>query len=103
MLVRIDALPERGPRLAEGRQRLAEWLAVAGTPLPVVFQSDGQTQVTVYKVGKLGRFLQRELPLLPGTYTVVGSRDGYRDVRRSITVVTGQTLEPISIRCEEPL
>ena len=43
------------------------------------------------------------LELAPGSYTVVGTRPGYRDVRREINVVPGATLEPVVIRCEEKI
>ena len=40
----------------------------------------------------------------PGTYTVVGSRPGYRDVRRTLTVLPGSGLAAaLDIRCEEPV
>jgi hypothetical protein len=32
---------------------------------------------------------------------VLGSRDGYRDVRREITVTAGQSVLNIDIHCEE--
>ena len=103
LLARIARLSSPSPRMAQRAESLAKWLNIAETPVDVKFRSDGQTQVAVYKVGKLGSFLQRELPLLPGTYTVVGSRDGYRDVRRSITIKPGQAPEPFLIQCGEPL
>ena len=40
----------------------------------------------VYKVARLGRFDQRELTLRPGTYTAVGTRRGFRDVRHEFKV-----------------
>jgi hypothetical protein len=39
--------------------------------------------------------------LKPGTYIVTGSRDGYRDVRREISVTPGQTVINLEIHCEE--
>jgi len=39
------------------------------------------TDVSIYKVGKLGNFTETELTLRPGIYVAVGSRPGYRDVR----------------------
>jgi hypothetical protein len=65
--------------------------------------SDGETQVTVFRVGRLGSFERRELELRPGTYTVMGSRVGYRDVRIDFRVAPEIELEPIVVRCEEPI
>ena len=39
--------------------------------------------------------------LVPGSYTVVGTRPGYRDVRREINVRPGAAAEPVVIRCED--
>jgi hypothetical protein len=40
--------------------------------------------------------------LKPGRYTVIGSREGYRDVRRDISVSPGQT-QTISVSCYDPI
>ncbi|MEJ2602029.1 MAG: protein kinase [Gammaproteobacteria bacterium] len=98
-LAKMDA----GPRLESQRRELARLLKRAATPLPVEFVSDGETQVTVFRVGRLGTFEQRELELRPGTYTVMGSRLGYRDVRFDFRVAPEIDIEPIVVRCEEPI
>ena len=92
-----------GPRLGEQVEALDRLLRLAATPLPVRLQSDEQTEVTLYRVGRLGQFLVRELELRPGAYTVVGSRPGYRDVRRTFMVLPGQPLDPIRVECVEPI
>jgi hypothetical protein len=100
-LERAKAIANPGPVLQGQISKLSEWLARANAPVAVALQSDNQTQVTIYRVGVLGAFDQRSLELVPGTYTVVGTRPGYRDVRRQINVVPGAPLEPIVIRCED--
>ena len=92
-----------GPRLASQRRELARLLKRAATPLEVEFVSDGETEVTVFRVGRLGTFERRELELRPGTYTVMGTRVGYRDVRIDFRVAPEIELEPIVVRCEEPI
>jgi hypothetical protein len=52
-------------------------------------------------VGRFGRFAQKELTLVPGSYTVVGSRSGFRDTRRALRVEAGKAMGPVSIRCTE--
>ncbi|MGB0721909.1 MAG: hypothetical protein ACPGU7_05875 [Gammaproteobacteria bacterium] len=69
----------------------------------VVLRSDGQTDVTVYHVARLGRFETHTLELRPGTYTVVGTRDGYRDVRRVIKLLPGQQVPPVFLACTEAI
>jgi len=75
----------------------------ATTPVRVVLESDGMTSVDVYKVGRLGSFESKELALLPGTYTVVGHRDGYKDIRVKLEVT--EEAEPVhaSVICREKI
>jgi hypothetical protein len=40
------------------------------------------------------------LSLRPGTYTVVGTRDGYQDVRKKIIIKPGQGPVRIAVKCE---
>lgn len=102
-LQRAAAINPAGPVLARQTQTLTEWLARADVPVHVALQSDNLTQVVIYRIGALGAFEQRSLELAPGSYTVVGTRPGYRDVRREINVMPGATLEPVVIRCEEKI
>jgi hypothetical protein len=72
-------------------------------PVRVALVSNSQTEVVVYKVGRVGVFDRREIELLPGTYTVVGTRVGFRDVRREFTVQPGKSAPTLDIRCEDPI
>ncbi|MBL8201264.1 MAG: protein kinase [Chromatiales bacterium] len=92
-----------GPVLAGQVARLKALIAAAATPVPVQFESDNLTSVVIFKVGPLGTFTSRTVELRPGAYVVVGTRDGYRDVRRSVRVEAGGGGSPISVRCEEPI
>jgi hypothetical protein len=71
--------------------------------LTVELTSDELTEVTVYRVGQLGTFASKAVQVRPGTYTAVGSRNGYRDVRATFTVLPGQALPPIRVVCTEPI
>jgi tetratricopeptide (TPR) repeat protein len=95
------ALP--GDELARKRTALEQALQASRTPVHVTLESDNITNVVLHQVDQLGRFTVRELDLRPGTYTAVGTREGYRDVRRSFTVVAGQAPQPVVIRCEEKI
>lgn len=100
-LARAKAVQNPGPVLQKQIATLGDWLARAEVPVSVSLRSDNQTQVTIYRVGSLGTFEQRSLELVPGRYTLVGTRPGYRDVRRQIDVLPGASPEPIVIRCED--
>src|SRR5690606_10964588 len=78
-------------------------ISLASTPVTVNLRSDGLTEVTLYRVGELGAFDARQLELRPGNYTALGSRKGYRDVRKTFTVLPGREPEPISVICVEPI
>jgi hypothetical protein len=103
LLASLGATPSDQPRLAEKLERLRLAVEEAATPLPVTLRSDGETEVVIYHVGRLGRFQSRRLELRPGNYTAVGSRPGYRDVRRVFSVRPGEPPPPVQLRCEEPV
>jgi tetratricopeptide (TPR) repeat protein len=94
------SLEPRGPRFNARMDQLKALVDVYRTPARVMFESDNFTEVAVYKVGKLGRFTTHELSLRPGQYTVVGTRDGYKDVRRNIIVKPGQKALRIAVICK---
>ena len=90
----------RGKKLDARIRKLDQMIRIARTPIKITIESDNLTDVAVYKVGKLGRFEVRELELRPGTYTVVGARDGYQDVRQNIVVKPGRQPIRVSIKCK---
>jgi hypothetical protein len=103
LLARANAVAAAGPVLAADRRTLATLLAAAEMPVRIALRSDNQTDVVVYRVGRLGAFDARELELVPGRYTAVGTRNGYRDVRREFVIEPGKPPEPVLVRCEEPI
>jgi len=101
LLARAQQVTPRGPALAQQIQQLGTVLAQANTTVTVTLRSDQATEVTVYKVARLGRFEQQELTLRPGTYTALGTRDGYRDVRQTFTVTHNGPPAPVTVVCSE--
>ncbi len=101
-LATAQALPEPGPRLREQLAKVSEIIAIASQPLPVRLRSDGETEVTVYKVARLGRFDERQLELRPGAYVAVGRRPRYRDVRVEFTVGPNSR-DAVFVACSEPI
>ena len=94
----------RGPRLEGQIAKLGELVDVGvGADPRAARRRIELTTVTLYRVGTLGVFAAHDLELRPGTYTVIGSRDGYRDVRQTFTVRPGRNLTPISVVCVEPI
>jgi tetratricopeptide (TPR) repeat protein len=102
-LERARSLPQQGPVLRAQIEKVEEWLQRAETPVRISLQSDNLTRVTIYRVGELGTFTERTVELAPGKYVIVGTRPGYRDVRREVALFPGQPPEPLVIRCEDPV
>ncbi len=90
-------------RLEQQIGELQALVELAATPVTVQLVSDSRTQVTLYRVGSLGAFETTTVDLRPGTYTAVGSRTGYRDVRRTFSVLPGRPPEPVDVTCVEPI
>ena len=98
-----SGIQNAGPVLKQQLTKLSEWLARAETPIEIALRSDGITSVTIYRVGELGTFGERTVMLVPGQYTAVGTRPGYRDVRRQFDVQPGRTTPPVVIACEDKI
>lgn len=103
LLAQARTLEPRGPVLKQQISRLDELLRMASTPIQLTLRSDMETEVTLYKVRRLGRFDQTSLNLRPGEYTAVGTRIGYRDVRKTFTLSHDSANPPIVIACTEPI
>lgn len=103
LVVDITTRQDVGSRLAGQRDELSRLLKRAATPLTVPLVSDNVTQVTIYKIGRLGNFMRKEVSLRPGTYVAVGSRAGYRDVRLEFRVAPEIEMQPVIVQCEEPI
>ena len=101
LLQEASKIEPKGPRLAGQIEKLDELVRIAKTPVSITLKSDNLTEVAVYKVGRMGRFFTRDLNLRPGTYTVVGTRDGYKDVRQKMVVKAGEKGLRITLKCEE--
>jgi serine/threonine-protein kinase len=103
VLERARDVQPQGPRHRGQVAALEQALGEARRPIPVVLESDGVTEIVLSRVGRLGTLTRKTVDLRPGTYTVVGSRRGYRDVRRRFTVASGAPALVVSLRCEEAL
>jgi len=88
-------------RLGSQLRELRARLDALEVKVPVEISSDGSTLVFVATVGELGVFAHREFELPPGQYTVIGRREGYRDVRRELAIMPGQQRVSLSIQCTE--
>jgi tetratricopeptide (TPR) repeat protein len=96
-------IPHPGRRLTGQLKTLKKQMKLALSPVNVVFESDNQTMVTVYRVAELGQFQQTSLVLKPGRYIAAGTRVGFRDVQVEFTITGEPLIEPIIVRCIESI
>ena len=82
-------------------EQLSSVIERSQIPIEVLLVSDQQTDVTLFKVAKLGAFQERRVQLTPGRYIIAGSRKGYRDVRIELTVTATEEIGPVQISCTE--
>lgn len=103
LLTESGRLGDTGKILNDKAKRLQTLISQVEAPIPVVIESDRVTDVTVYRVGRLGTFDSRRVELKPGNYTAVGIRPGYRDVRIEFKVAPMSRGETIAVRCTDPI
>ena len=100
LLQQAQQIASPGPVLRLQMARVSALLPEFEKAVHLTLVSDGFTQVTITGVGTFGGFTRRDVELKPGRYTVIGSREGYRDVRRDLSVSPGQT-QTLSVSCYE--
>ncbi len=103
VLKNAQALNPQGSKTKAQVARLQRLLLEAGSPVTVTLQSDDNTEVLIQYLGRIGKFVQHKHSLVPGTYTFIGSRIGYRDVRITRSIKHSDPDPVIQIRCEEPI
>lgn len=97
-----QGVPSPGTRLQRQIVAARATIDYATTPVTIQMSSDGLTDITVLRVQRLGLVQQQTLTLRPGTYTAVGMRNGFRDVRIQFEVTPGQ-LNAVDVRCVEAI
>ena len=103
LLQRARGIASAGPVLRSQIARVELLLPGFEQPVNVIIESDGLTDIAVRRFGALGTLTRREVQLKPGRYAVIGTRAGYRDVRREINVVPGEAPAVVQIRCSDPI
>lgn len=103
LVAELRQVSPQGPRLKSQIATLDRMVQNARTVVEVTLTSDELTEVTIYRVGRLGHFLTRTLELRPGTYTIAGARDGYKDVRHTLRIRPGQGPTQVVVQCTEKI
>ena len=103
LLRTAEQQPDSGPVLRTQIARLTALLPALEKPVRLSLVSDNRTEVTITTVGSFGTFARRDIELKPGHYTVIGTREGYREVRHDITVSPGEQYLTVNVICSEPI
>lgn len=109
-LAKAKAVYQDAKRIKRPGQRLKQQIAQLdglfeqmSRPVTVQIKSNNQTTVTLYRFGSLGSFAAKNMELKPGKYTLVGTRQGYRDVRQEFVIEPGKAAPTVTVQCEEKI
>jgi tetratricopeptide (TPR) repeat protein len=103
LLRQVQQLNPPGSKLSAQITALSGLLEQAATPVTVILRSDNKTEVTLYRVGKLGKFETKQVELRPGRYVAVGIRKGYRDARTEFVVAADEPSPLVVVQAEEQI
>ena len=80
------------------RQSLEDKFTQYSTPVEVTIRSDNKTKLRINPGKEIGSFRSKTLDVLPGTYEIVGTRRGFKQVTQKLEVKPDS--EPIEIKVE---
>ena len=103
MLESIRHLIALSPTLKARSEQLSKLISQANRPVEVMVKSDGKTEITVRRVGIVGKTLEKVINLRPGDYTFEGKRAGYKSKLVKLTVLFNGTGIQIRIICDEQI
>ena len=93
----------QGPLLGRQITDLDNALRQSRIAVKVILKSDNLTDVTLFRVKKLGVFERTSVTLKPGRYVAAGKRLGFRDVRIEFTITGKPLLAPILVSCTDAI
>ncbi len=95
------SIRHRDNKLKEQIASVKRILAQSQSPISIEISSDNLTSVTIYRVGDIGLFINKHMSLKPGEYTLIGSRSGYRDIRKVVRLIPGSKNNKVHVTCIE--
>lgn len=99
VLMEAKTLQPGGATLKSLIKTVSQLLERYSNPIDVTIRSDGKTDIVLSSVGNLGSFAARTVNLRPGEYTIIGSQNGCRDVRK--TIIVKPDMDVVSVACDE--
>ncbi len=96
-------LEKTSPALLRQIDTLSSLVSLARREVPVTIRSNGETDITVRKHAALGKVTSQVVYLIPGRWTIVGERAGYRDVRENLVIIAGKPIPDVTIASTEKI
>jgi ABC-type transporter Mla subunit MlaD len=103
LLASVRHLTAISPTLKTRSEQVSKLISQANKPVEVVVRSDGKTEISVRRVGIVGKTLEKVINLRPGDYTFEGKRAGYKSKLVKLTVPFNGTGLEIKIICDEQI
>ena len=100
-LIAFKPLLSASPTLADLEVQVQDYLKKAQVPVAVSIQSDGVTDVSVRRVGLVGKHKTKQIQLTPGRYEFEGKRRGYRSALVELEIPYGVTEIAVQVVANE--
>lgn len=81
------------------RQYLEDTFTQYSTPVEVTIRSDNRTKLRIRPGKEIGSFRSKTLEVLPGTYEIVGTRKGFKQVTHKLEVKPDSESVEIKVEC----
>lgn len=86
-LKEIEQFGLSGKVINQNIEKLKQMLAKLDKVYNVDVTSDGESEVIIYKVGNLGKFIKQSVTLSPGHYIAVARCEGHKEFRHQFKVL----------------
>ncbi|MDA1023314.1 MAG: hypothetical protein O2817_08245 [Proteobacteria bacterium] len=103
LLASVQHLTAISPTLKVRSEQVSKLISQVNKPVEVVVKSDGKTEISVRRIGIVGKTLEKVINLRPGDYTFEGKRVGYKSKLVKLTVPFNGTGLEIKIICDEQI
>ena len=100
-LIAFKPLLSASPRLSSLEGQVQEYLKKAQVPVTVAIESDGVTDVSVRRVGLVGKHKTKRIQLTPGRYEFEGKRRGYKSALVALEIPYGVTEIAVKVVANE--
>ena len=90
-----------GTRIVDKASELADAITLYSTRIRLVVVSDGKTRIRFVPGQDFGKFTRKTFELVPGSYSLVGTRTGYREVSLRLDINPGDSPREVRVVCTD--